>query len=228
VFRVLKRTLITDQTLEPTQVAGFNQFFDEPNGTKSWNYGVAVDQKLLKTIYGGAELTYRDLDTQQTQGTATGAIVNEFDWKETMTRAYLYWTPHRWFALTAEYLYERFKRDAGFALGAKDVKTHRVPLGINFFHPCGMSAQLKASYINQRGDFEPQNMAGMGIFEYGKNDFWLFDLAINYRLPKRYGFISFGVKNLFDRRFNYFDVDYFNPTIQPGRFIYGKLTLALP
>lgn len=28
-FRVLKRTLITDQTLEPTQVAGFNQFFDE-------------------------------------------------------------------------------------------------------------------------------------------------------------------------------------------------------
>ena len=28
-FRVLKRTLITDQTLEPTQVAGFNQFFDD-------------------------------------------------------------------------------------------------------------------------------------------------------------------------------------------------------
>ena len=27
-FRTLKRTLITDQTLEPTQVAGFNQFFD--------------------------------------------------------------------------------------------------------------------------------------------------------------------------------------------------------
>ena len=24
-----KRTLITDQTLEPTQVAGFNQFFDD-------------------------------------------------------------------------------------------------------------------------------------------------------------------------------------------------------
>ena len=29
VFRALKRTLITDQTLEPTQVAGFNQFFDD-------------------------------------------------------------------------------------------------------------------------------------------------------------------------------------------------------
>jgi hypothetical protein len=34
-FRVLKRTLITDQTLEPTQVAGFNQFFDDANLTEA-------------------------------------------------------------------------------------------------------------------------------------------------------------------------------------------------
>ena len=32
-FSVLKRTLITDQTLEPTQVAGFNQFYDDENTT---------------------------------------------------------------------------------------------------------------------------------------------------------------------------------------------------
>ena len=30
-FRFLQRSLITGQTLEPTQVAGFNQFFDDPN-----------------------------------------------------------------------------------------------------------------------------------------------------------------------------------------------------
>ena len=34
-FKTLKRTLITDQTLEPTQVAGFNQFFDDPSATQS-------------------------------------------------------------------------------------------------------------------------------------------------------------------------------------------------
>ena len=39
VFRVLKRTLITNQTLEPTQVAGFNQFFDDINGTDALRYG---------------------------------------------------------------------------------------------------------------------------------------------------------------------------------------------
>ncbi len=32
--------MITRQTIEPTQVAGFNQFFDLDNGTDAWNYGV--------------------------------------------------------------------------------------------------------------------------------------------------------------------------------------------
>ena len=58
VFRALKRTLITNQTLEPTQVAGFNQFFDDPNVTESWRYGVAVDQKFSKSIYGGVEVSH--------------------------------------------------------------------------------------------------------------------------------------------------------------------------
>jgi Tfp pilus assembly protein PilF len=33
VFRTVKRTLTSSQTIEPTQVAGFNQFFDDVNGT---------------------------------------------------------------------------------------------------------------------------------------------------------------------------------------------------
>ena len=34
-FRTLKRTLISSQTIEPTQVAGFNQFFDDFNFTRA-------------------------------------------------------------------------------------------------------------------------------------------------------------------------------------------------
>ena len=47
-FRVLKRTLITDQTLEPTQVAGFNQFFDDPNVTEAWRYGAGHRSEIYK------------------------------------------------------------------------------------------------------------------------------------------------------------------------------------
>ena len=58
-FRVLKRTLITDQTLEPTQVAGFNQFFDDLNATDAWRFGAAVDQRFLRTLFGGGEFSAR-------------------------------------------------------------------------------------------------------------------------------------------------------------------------
>ena len=60
-FRTLKRTLLTDQTLEPTQVAGFNQFFDDPDGTEAWRYGVGWDQKFSGNIFGGVEYAIRDL-----------------------------------------------------------------------------------------------------------------------------------------------------------------------
>ena len=48
-FRILKRTLITDQTLEPTQVAGFNQFFDDVNATDAWRYGGLSIRNLPET-----------------------------------------------------------------------------------------------------------------------------------------------------------------------------------
>src|SRR5262249_16290932 len=62
VFRTLKKTLITDQTLEPTQVAGFNQFFDDLAATDAWNYGVAIDQKFSNSIFGGVEFAARNFD----------------------------------------------------------------------------------------------------------------------------------------------------------------------
>ncbi len=64
-FRALKRTLITDQTLEPTQVAGFNQFFDDPNITDAWRYGSAIDQKITKNLFAGVEVSKRDLTIPQ-------------------------------------------------------------------------------------------------------------------------------------------------------------------
>jgi hypothetical protein len=62
VLRVLKRTLISSQTVEPTQVAGFNQFFDDPDGTESWRYGIGIDHKISRLLYGGVEFSRREMD----------------------------------------------------------------------------------------------------------------------------------------------------------------------
>jgi tetratricopeptide (TPR) repeat protein len=234
VFRVFKRTLLTDQTLEPTQVAGFNQFFDDAEGTKSCNYGAAIDQKFFKNLYGGLEYSGRKLDVPFLSSTGFGPLeVHEVDWKEQLGRAYLYWTPHPWFGLSAEYQYERFDREKEFVAGIRNVKTHRIPLGINFYHPSGFSAQLKATYINQEGEFQPQGVPP-DTFIHGEDQFWIVDASISYRLPKRYGFISVGVKNLLNKSFKFQDTDIHlgavniasSPTIQPKRLVFGKFTLV--
>jgi len=51
-------------------------------------------------------------------------------------------------------------------------------------------------------------------------------VAVSYRLPKRYGFLAVGATNLFDEEFNFFDIDVRNPTIQPTRRVYARVTLA--
>jgi hypothetical protein len=224
VFRTFTRTLVTDQTLEPTQVAGFNQFYDDPEATDAWVYGVALDQKFPQDVYFGAEFSYRDLDVPFVD---TDLAIKEADWEEYLGRAYLYWTPHEWLALKAEYLYEKFERDEQLPDGLKDLKTHRVPLGINFFHPSGWSAGVTATYYDQEGTIE-RNVIAFDLFEDGDDQFWLVDAAINYRFPKRYGFVTIGVNNIFDEEFDYYEIDRKNLTIQQDTQFFFKITLALP
>jgi tetratricopeptide (TPR) repeat protein len=225
-FRALKRTLITDQTLEPTQVAGFNQFFDDGNGTSSWRYGGAIDHKFTDRLFGGSEYSERDLNVpfefvQPESGTTS---VEEADWHERLARMYLFWAPHDWVALRLEYSYERYKRESEFTFGVKEMDTHRVPMGVSVFHPTGFSASFTGTYVNQEGTFEPNPEE----FRSGDSDFYLVDAMLGYRLPQRFGFVSVGVTNLFEEHFQYHDIDFSNPTFQPDRVVYGKVTLAFP
>jgi tetratricopeptide (TPR) repeat protein len=227
LFRTLKRTLTNDQTLEPTQVAGFNQLFDDANRTEAWRYGGAIDQKLTKKLFAGVEVSKRDM-TVPFHMLEDGArlVGREANWDEYLGRAYLFWTPHPRLALRADYRFERFDRDKQFAAGVRELDTHRVLLGMSWFDPSGLSVSLTPTYWNQEGTFE-------GFFDHtavrsGRDDFWIVDAAASYRLPKRYGLLSVGATNLFDEAFKFFEVDFDNPTIQPVRTFFVRLTLAFP
>jgi hypothetical protein len=151
--------------------------------------------------------------------------VKRADWEEALVRAYLFWTPHPWLALRAAYQYEHLERAEAFTLFLKELDTHKVPLGISFFHPSGFGASFQGTYYHQAGRFFRQ---GGTDFEGGTSDFWVLDTALSYRLPYRYGFVTFGVSNLLDTKFRYQESDFKNPHIQPDRMIFGRLTFALP
>lgn len=222
-FRNLKRTLSTNQTLEPTQVAGFNQFFDEAAAVQSWRYGAAIDQKFTQNIFGGAEISHRDnlqpVITISTKTTRRTVVT------EDLARAYLFWTPHAWVALRADYLYERFKNELVLDNQPFTLQTHRVPLGISLFLPSGLSASVTGTYWNQSGKFWRVTDF---VVRSGSDDFFTVDAALNYRLPKRYGFITVGATNLGDDKFKYYEVEIKNPHLVPSRTVFVKVTLALP
>ena len=60
-FETTKSHLVAQQTLEPTQVAGFNQFFDDINGTRTKRMGIGLDYHMSHTLYGGVEASKRSL-----------------------------------------------------------------------------------------------------------------------------------------------------------------------
>ena len=128
-----------------------------------------------------------------------------------------------------EYGYSHFETETDFE-SFKTLKTHRFPLGLNFFHPTGLFLRLKATYVDQKGEFVVWNLNPDWTLERTiKEDtdrFWVADASLGYRLPKRYGIISLEAKNLFDKTFRFQDTDPSNPEIIPERSILAKITLS--
>ena len=224
VFRTLQRALVSSQTIEPTNVAGFNQLFFAREGEEAWRYGLGLDHKFSSSLYGGGEFSWRDLEVPFTPLPPAPPAIQRVDWEERLGRAYLYWAPHDLAAFSAEYLFERFDRDEGFGIEQIDqLDTHRLRLGIRHFHPSGFSARFNASYVSQKGEF--------GQFEVfptipGEDRFWVFDAALGYRLPERHGLITLEARNLFDGEFQFQDSDPGSPAILPERLILLRFTVS--
>ena len=222
-FTGLKRVLVADQTLEPTHVAGFNQFFDDNDATDYVLYGAGIDQKFNDNVQGGAEFNLRELKYPIIDMNGS-----EEDWEEKVYRLYLYWTPHRYLSLGMEYQYELFERDQ-LILGGfpEETETEIVPIHLTCFHPSGGFGRLGATYVSQDVVYPAAPDDTLS------DDFVLVDLAMGYRLPKRYGILSVEIKNLFNREFNFIEVaerssqDVIAPLFLPERSVILKITMSL-
>jgi tetratricopeptide (TPR) repeat protein len=222
-LRVLKRGTVSEQTLEPTQVAGFNQLYDDDEGTERRIYGVALERRLTRAVDTGIEWTQTDIERPYfdffTNSAATG------DWEESVGKAWLYWRPDDRWALGAEYLYEKFERDASeFNPWYDEVTTHEVPLWARYHHPSGFSAGLRATHIDQEGLFRGRLDGTTAI--PGSDDFWTVDASVAYRLPKRQGMLSFEIRNLFDEEFVFEEIDDAQPRVQPEMTAFVRITLS--
>ncbi|MGH7886332.1 MAG: TonB-dependent receptor, partial [Candidatus Binatia bacterium] len=193
VFRTLKRSLITNQTIEPTQVAGFNQFFDDYALTDAWLYGIAADQKFGPRLFGGLEFIARDL-------TRPVRPDKETDWNERSYRAYLDSTLTSRLAATVSFHLEEFDGDQITPdLTPLSTTTYLGKAGLRFFDPSGFFSHVEAVYANQWAEW-PDVFATSSPID---NEFVLVNAGIGIRLPRRLGIVQLDIRNVFDERFDF-------------------------
>jgi tetratricopeptide (TPR) repeat protein len=221
-FDTTKRALLINQTIEPTQVAGFNQFFDDFNGTRARSYAVALDMTQKKDLYSGLEAHRRRLEVPNV-GTGGNVVENRHDDEY---RAYLYWLPHPRWSLSADYRLEVLRGEFSDSDPTR-LDTTSVPIGIRYFHPNGAFGSLTTTYVRQEVGFTTPP-----TYELKKADFTVVDLAAGYRFPRRLGTLSVEVKNLFRREFLYQDNSFvtadqfnFSPRYIPDRSVFVKAML---
>lgn len=217
-FQGMKPVLSNNRMLEPTQVAGFNQFFDDNNATLFTRYGVGGEYRFSEKLTAGAEMTWRDFEVALVDNTkATNKGYFE-DRDEATHRLYGYWTPTNAWAVSAELEYDEFSNFPASALTSvpQDVETWHVPLLVSYFHPSGWTGTLGATYVDQTVDAKSTYR-----YSTGDSTFVIVDASVAYRLPRRQGIVSLSVNNLFDKTFNYLDNSYRSFQDEPtvGRFL---------
>ena len=204
-FQVIRPALLSNQTLEPTHVAGFNQLFDDIHGTQSRRYGVGLDWRANSNLKAGVEFTRRNLDEPLFDFTA-GNWITEERWEQ-WHRLYLDWTPFPRLAVHTELVYDQYRSASGilteFDNLPEKVVTWSLPVGVNYFHPSGFFAGTGVTFVDQS-----VRRSAAATQASGEDRFVVVDASIGYRFPKRRGVLSLAVKNLFDTEFRYQDDSY--------------------
>ncbi|HSV21088.1 MAG TPA: FecR domain-containing protein [Casimicrobiaceae bacterium] len=239
-LQTVRRPLIGSQTLEPTHVAGCNQFFSgfdnffgDIMGTVSRRVCLGVDQRVAASTFVGGDVARRKLTVPDV------AFGQDYEWKERTAHLYAYraidagavpMLGSAQAGLSVEYDYERIERPLELTgpEGIVNVTTHRLPVAARFHLSEALSAGVTATYVRQRGTFSIGTIsADFAAPVFDKDDrAWLTDIFVDFRLPRRMGYVSVGARNLFNQFIDVFETDPFNPQIPTRRFVYGKLRLV--
>ncbi len=204
-----------EQSIEQTQVAGFNQRFDDVGASEIKHTGFGMDAKLGNDLTAGAEFNRRSLRVPATLAGGAGVVYEDRD--EKRSNAYLYWTATQRLAMRISFEKEELERPAPLEV----LTTQRTPVGFSYHWPWGLFLTAEGTYINQE-------ITRSGVTD--RDSFWNLDGVLGYRFPKRYGKVELIVKNMLDEEFNYYDLSFHTgeplmPQFQPGRQIFARFTL---
>jgi tetratricopeptide (TPR) repeat protein len=208
----LARPLQFEQSIEQTQIAGFNQRFDDVEGSEIKQLGFGVDAKLGRDINIGAEFIRRDLLSP-----LVNTDIQHEGRDEKLIRSYAYWTTTKRLGMRIGYEKEVMER-AFFS--PQSLTTQRTPIGLSYHWPSGLYLDVEGTWVDQE-----INQNGVA----SQDEFWNVDAVLGYRFPKRLGKAEIIVKNLLEEEFNYRDLNFYTgdilmPRFQPKQQLFFRVT----
>lgn len=223
VFQGVKGSKYDKESLEPTQFAGFNQSFDDFNGTRWTRSALAIDQRFGSNIHGGLELSQRRLDIP---GLGCGTLDCLARWQERRHRAYLVLPFGSQIALSTEWHHEnsRLIDGADNVAGLLPYRLRTDLLPLRLWVKTGPGDLLLETWgVRQRALF--RDSPGLDIS--GRSAFAITNLRYSLPYSDKRWLASLSVSNLFDRQFRFQNGDYNGdpkaPLFHPRRSVLFQL-----
>lgn len=218
-IETIKAPLATYQTIEPIQVAGFNQLFDDLDGTKSRRMGIGADAHYDNKVFSGFEISARHLSFPISSSNKHSVLILNTssiqEQKEELYSGYLYGILHKNWSAKSE---ARFEVISGFYEPHK-IETLSIPTSISYFNPQGFFTSLTGTYVHQ-------NIERSGRKNEKPEKFFLVDASVGYRFPNRRGIFSLDAKNLFDENFLFQDINFHSSQTTVTRFVPSRTVFA--
>ncbi len=214
--RNIRRALLVETTLEPTEIAGFLQVYDDFNGQVSDRYSLGLDWRATDDLRFGIEGSTREIESV---GTTPNGGDENLD--ESNVGAYGYWILSDDVTLSFQPQFDRFSSDDTGTYPNR-VDTWLAPLEMRYFAPSGVFAFARGTYLYQ--DLDRGAESAPDRFEHGTS--FLVDAGIGYRFPFGRGAAVLAVTNLLDEDLQYRDDNYRTSQDRATRFAPERMILA--
>jgi tetratricopeptide (TPR) repeat protein len=222
----VNRPTVVNETIESTQIVGFNQFYADPEGSTSSQYGLAIDQQIGDRSHLGINAIRRKVDIPSILSNT------HFRWRENVLCGYWYsafprnstriFFPGQSMAASVEFELERLSRPGEFT-GEEEIRrltTQFVPVRFSVFPVDSTSLQLTATHVLQYGRLQADSFS-----RALDSKIWVVDADFMVRLQRYQAEIGVGIKNLFDRDLSgFYDSDSSQPHFAKQRFAFVHIT----
>ena len=212
-IRTTKHQLAVEETIEPTQVAGFAQFFDDFNRTQADMNAVALDLRPTDNTFGTISYSKRDID-----------FIESTTWidEENFRAVFSALLSDEW---TAQLGYVR-QRDRTTTPSRFDLITQSIPLTVTYHAANGFFGELNWTAFDQ----EKHPSGGNTI----QTRFHAVDLMAGYSWNRNKNRVRVGVNDLLDKidvyeddRFKTNDALNVHRPFVPGRSVWASIEIAI-